>query len=177
MLQGDRFTILVSPQSVAVGIRGSYPGWRELAPYFRSTMIRLAPTGLFERPVRFGLRYINFFEGDVLPKLALTIAIDDQQMTGAGTFLKTVIPDRGCQLQLQVGKDVTLSTDPKKAGTIIDIDAFASHPPTKDGFPAGLESFLERAHSAEKDLFFRLLKPEFLATLNPVYDAQPAKSL
>jgi hypothetical protein len=37
-------------------------------------------------------------------------------------------------------------------------------------FRLALESFLERAHTSEKEMFFKLLKPDFLETLNPVYD-------
>ena len=40
---------------------------------------------------------------------------------------------------------------------------------TSKQFFQEVDALLEQGHDTQKDLFFRLLKPEFLATLNPVY--------
>jgi uncharacterized protein (TIGR04255 family) len=67
-----------------------------------------------------------------------------------------------------VGKGLALAHKPAETGSVIDIDSFIVE--INKDFGAVLENFLERAHTIEKEMFFKLLKPEFLETLNPVYD-------
>ena len=168
-LVGEHLTVLVGAQAVAVGIRGAYPGWATAAEHFRATFARIADTGLIGKPRRFGLRYISFFAGDILPKLTLSVTIADNPISGAGTHFKTVLQSDGCQLLLQVGKDLKLVGEEQKTGSVIDIDSFVTEPEVDGGFNAALAGFLEKAHLAEKQLFFRLLKTEFLDTLSPTY--------
>ncbi len=168
-LIGEHLTVLVGAQAVTVGIRGAYPGWAAAAERFRATFTRIADTGLIGKPRRFGLRYISFFPGDILPNLTLAIAIAGNPIRGAGTHLKTVIEVEGCQLLLQVGKDLMLVGEQKKTGSVIDIDSFVTEPEVDGEFDTALADFLEKAHLAEKQLFFELLKTEFLDTLSPTY--------
>lgn len=168
-LEGEHLTVMVGAQMATVGIRGAYPGWTEGSERFRATFARIASTGLIGKPLRFGLRYISFFQGDILPKLTLSIAVAGEAISGAGTHLKTVLQADGCRLLLQVGKDLMLVGEQNKIGSVIDIDSFVTEPDTACGFDAALADFLERAHLAEKQLFFELLMPDFLATLNPIY--------
>lgn len=168
-LIGDNLTILIGPQAVTVGTVGEYPGWAAAAERFRDTFMRIANTGLIGRPLRFGLRYINFFSGDVLPNLTLSIAIDGHQINGSGTHLKTMIQAEGCQILLQIGKDLMLVGEENKTGSVIDIDTFVTAPEAEGRLDNALSEFMETAHLAEKKLFFNLLKPEFLETLNPAY--------
>lgn len=169
-LENNDFAVLISPQSLSIGMRGQYPGWPRLGPGFVDTMTRIAETDLILQATRFGLRYINFFpEHDVFPSLKLSVLRDGQQMTGDSTFFRIALPERDCKLLLQIGKEMVLPGPPRQVGSIIDIDAFVDQPQTRTSFEESINTFLETAHLAEKELFFDLLKPEFLKTLNPIY--------
>jgi uncharacterized protein (TIGR04255 family) len=168
-LDGEHLTVMVGSQAVTVGIRKGYPGWTVVSKRFRETFARLANTELIGKPLRFGLRYINFFQGDIFPKLTLSIAINNDPINGAATQLRTVLQAHGCGLLLQVSKDVMLVGEQKRVGSVIDIDSFVTEPDAAQGFEDALAEFLEKAHLAEKELFFGLLKEDFLATLNPTY--------
>jgi len=168
-LEGDGLIVLVGARSASVGMRGKYPGWAALSERFRTTLARIAGTGIIAKPVRFGLRYINFFQGDVFPKLTFSAAIGEQAVKGEGTFFKTVLSVEKCRLILQIGKDLALVTEPGKTGSVIDIDSFVEAPKVDVGLDAALSAFLENAHLAEKEIFFTLLKPDFLSTLKPTY--------
>jgi uncharacterized protein (TIGR04255 family) len=167
-LEGKDLRVLVGTHSVAVGVREGYPGWVAVSERLNSTFARIESTGLILKPVRFGLRYINFFLGDVFPNLALSITINNEPLTGAGTHFKTVIRMHDCSLLVQVGKDIMI-TGQKQVGSVVDIDSFVVAPDCSEGFKVSLARFLENAHTAEKELFFNLLKREFLETLNPIY--------
>jgi uncharacterized protein (TIGR04255 family) len=170
-LENNDFAVLIGPQSLSIGMRGEYPGWLRLRPGFLETMTRIARSDLILRASRFGLRYINFFpQQDIFASLKLSVSKSGQQLKGDATFFRIALPEeRGCKLLLQIGKDMVLPGPPSRVGSIIDIDAFADQPQTRTNFEESIKSFLETAHLAEKELFFDLLKPEFLQTLNPIY--------
>jgi len=172
-LEGEKdenLTVLIGSQGITVGVRGAYPGWTGVAERFKTTFASVASTGIVGRPLRFGLRYINFFAEDIFPNLTLSVKIDDVSVTGEGTFFKTVLPGKKCRLLLQVGKDLSLTSEQGKTGSVVDIDSFVSEPDVSTGFDSAIASFLEDAHLAEKHLFFSLLKPAFLSSLNPKFN-------
>jgi uncharacterized protein (TIGR04255 family) len=170
-LEGEKFVVLVGPRSVATGTRGKYPGWDAVLPGFAAIFRRIFSTDLIMSPERFGLRYINYFPGDVLDRLAISFLIQDQPIQGSETFFKTIMNWGSLRTIVQVGKDVTVAnqdiTHPT-SGSVIDIDCFQL-PTSRNSLNAAIGRFLETAHTAEKQLFFSLLKPDFLEEFNPKY--------
>lgn len=167
-LFNETTTVLVGPKVISVGMRGEYPGWTAHSRRIKETVAQFHQTGILTRTLRFGLRYISFFGFDIDPNLRLRITVDEASLDGDATFFKTVLVGKGCRSLLQIGKGQALVNTPGETGSVIDIDSFTTE--TSGEFIPMLERFLEEAHHAEKELFFRLLKPEFLKTLNPVYD-------
>jgi uncharacterized protein (TIGR04255 family) len=169
-LDGEQgLSVLIGSQSATVAQQGNYPGWATLSGRFKETIGEIAQAGVIGRPTRFGLRYINFFEGDVFSKLTLSVAIANAPVTGDSTFFRSVLNQAGCRSLLQVGKDLALVQAREKVGTVIDIDSFVTNPDISDGFDETLSTFLDTSHLAEKQLFFSLLQPVFLSTLKPIY--------
>ncbi|PYK52040.1 MAG: hypothetical protein DME20_00065 [Verrucomicrobia bacterium] len=170
-LEGDRGVVLVSPQHVMFGPRSvPYPGWPALLQEFNAIVALLTPTDLVQTVDRFGLRYVNFFGENILPRLTLSLAIAERPITELGTFLRTIMADRACKLVLQVGSGMALTTKPTEIGSTIDIDAYVESPQLTQGLAPAFSAFLAEAHAAEKRLFFSLLTPELLRSLNPRYD-------
>ncbi len=77
--------------------------------------------------------------------------------------------DRACRLILQVGSGMALTTNPGQIGSIIDIDSYVESPQLTRDLASEFSAFLAEAHAAEKRLFFSLLNPELLRSLNPRY--------
>ena len=166
-LIGETASILLSPSSTALSKREPYPGWPKLSEDALRIFTAISKTGVITKSTRLGLRYISFFEADALPNLTLNISIASESAIGRQTVLKTLLTAVGCNTLLQVTNHAQLKTVAKKLGTVIDIDAFMQDGPMENA--GDFQKFLENAHTAEKALFFKLLKPEFLATLNPAY--------
>ena len=173
-LLSEALTVLVGPKVISVGMRGEYPGWSALSQRIRHILQGFYETGVASQSVRLGLRYISFFDFDIFPHIQLRITVQDTSWDGEGTFFKTILSGTGCKSLLQVGKGMQIlkkpgeKGSPKETGSIVDIDSFTTE--TAGPFLQVLDRFLGSAHETEKELFFRLLKPEFLATLNPVYE-------
>jgi uncharacterized protein (TIGR04255 family) len=167
-LQNDASVVLVGPKVISVGMRGDYPGWSVQSRRIKDTMNQFNQTGIVTKVLRVGLRYISFFAFDIYPNLLLKITVGDTSLDGEETVFKTILSGKGCKSLLQIRKGVALSKKLSEKGSVIDIDSFTPSPAGE--FANFLEQFLEDGHQAEKDLFFRLLKPDFLKTLNPIYD-------
>jgi uncharacterized protein (TIGR04255 family) len=170
-LEGERMVLLIGPRNFAIASKGDYLGWQKYRADALRVFETVAATGIFQKVERFGLRYISFFEGDVLSNLTLSVQLQEKEIQGSESFFRTILQWEGCSCHLQVGKDLKLSNRDDKAGSVLDIDAFATLPTPSGSLLDDAEVFLETAHHAEKDLFFTLLKPEFLATLSPTYEA------
>ena len=167
-LTNENSVVLIGPKAISVGMRGDYPGWEIHSKRITDTLRRVYETGIVTSVRRLGLRYISFFTFDIFPRLLLKISIGEQTLEGEETFFKTVLSSEACKTLLQIRKAVTLVKKPSERGSVIDIDSFRMEPGGE--FFGVLESFLREAHRSEKELFFRLLKPEFLKELNPTYD-------
>lgn len=170
-LEGEHMVLLIGPRNFAIASKGEYLGWQGYCADALHVFKTIAATGIFQKIERFGLRYISFFEGDVLSNLTLSVQLQGTEIQGGESFFRTILQWKGCSCHLQVGKDLKLSNRDGKTGSVVDIDAFVQSPITSGRLLDDAKSFLDTAHHAEKDLFFTLLKPEFLATLSPTYEA------
>jgi uncharacterized protein (TIGR04255 family) len=174
--ESEDFVALLGPNIFAVGVNGPYPRWNATRKGFNEVISLFRSTSIVETLHRFGLKYVNFFPGNVLPELELMLAIRGAQVPGEGTFIKTIVPASSFKIQLQVHNEAKITSQSPKLlitrnlpGTIIELDCYQDYPPSKDEFLKNIEQNLEAAHTQEKELFFRLLKDEFLQTLHPRY--------
>jgi uncharacterized protein (TIGR04255 family) len=171
-LDAEGFSVMIGPRSIAVGTRGEYPGWGTVYPKFAETLHEALATGVARRVERFGLRFINFFDGDIFPNIRLSFSFLDAPLTGSETFFKTVLDLGEVKAVLQAGKDLALKVPfrPTGIGSIIDIDCFVPDPPPSKFLDDEVSRFLQTAHEREKETFFSLLKREFLQQFNPQYE-------
>ena len=75
-----------------------------------------------------------------------------------GNFKSRLIMANNAELKLQ-------STEKTAKGSLIDIDVVLENPIGTEE----ISDIVEQAHNEEKELFFSLLDPNFLKTLNPEY--------
>ena len=109
------------------------------------------------------------FGFDIFEKLLLDVHASGQRLTSAELSITTVFPRPPFAARLQVANSAILGTgNEAKHGSILDVDVSLGSLDF-DLFENGLEKFSD-GHQLEKQIFFGLLKPDFLATLNPVYE-------
>ena len=161
------YVMQLGPRVASVAASMPYPGWGEFSSAVKARIQALVKAGVVGAIKRFGLRYINFIEGDVFGKIDLEMRINGQDIAARETSL-TLIIDHHYSHIVRIRKDVNVTVAQKKPmfGSVIDIDSFVADP--SGGF-AAFDTFFETAHTDEKTLFFGMLKQDFLATLNPEY--------
>ena len=167
--RGD-FLIQFGPRVVSLVTRSKeYPGWAALEKEMAWLLSELQQTGFVSEGERLGVRYINFFTFDIFEKLALEVSTGKKRLTAGERSVTAVLTKRPLTARLLVANSAILGTgDDARVGSVLDVDAWLG-PVDFDLFENGLAKFRE-AHDFAKQIFFGLLKPDFLATLNPIYE-------
>jgi uncharacterized protein (TIGR04255 family) len=169
-LYNSQFQVRVGPSVLSIGTITKYPGWSKLLPEIIKVVSSANEAGIFNKIERVGLRYINFFEGDVFPKTTLTIGIEGSPLPTQSTQL--IVPivrgEENIRLQLIIAANLTVKNEWMNAqGSVIDIDS--SFLVTPADFFSSATKFLNILHEEEKKLFYRILKQDYVSTLNPKY--------
>ncbi len=167
--EGPEFLIRFGPRVLTLITRThGYPGW----PRFREELAWLwdevAAAGFVQEGERLGVRYVDFFKQDIFSLVVLGVSVAGQEFAGLEQSFSTVIPWEKSTARLVLTNGAFLNDGKEtRRGSILDLDAW-QRLASEDVF-AEAAAQIERLHEVNKKLFFGLLKPEFLATLNPVY--------
>ena len=123
---------------------------------------------LFNKTVRLGVRYINFFKDvDVFGKLKVGIEFNGKSMVGSKNNLRTEVIEGNYTNAIHIANNASVASQGKNLnGSIIDIDIVNDSVSTLMG---NLFELIQEAHIKEKIVFFNLLKEEFIETLKPEY--------
>jgi uncharacterized protein (TIGR04255 family) len=176
-LDSENFAVLVGPNVFAVGVVGLYTKWAQVSKGFSNAIAAFVDSIPEITPERFGLRYTNFFSGNILSKLNLGIAVADRGITGADTYLRATIDAHPFKIQVQIVTDAQvtpgdprLPVDPDVPSTLVILDCYKDQLALEPDFLSKIQENLEEAHTKEKILFFEILKDELVERLNPRYE-------
>ncbi|HXR07108.1 MAG TPA: hypothetical protein VN765_07245, partial [Candidatus Acidoferrum sp.] len=99
----------------------------------------------------------------------LGVQVNERPLKGVQTEIATILKRGRLSIRLQVTNGAIVKTkDGAMAGSVVDVDGWFEALDA-DLFLNGMSRF-EEAHDTIKGLFFGLLKPELLSTLNPEYE-------
>ncbi len=162
------FVVQFGPRVLALAAVGEYPGWSAIRDEMAWLLAQVEKASFLLEGERLGMRYIDFFPGDVFPNLVIRTMIGDTPLDGSEMALTKVLrhPPYTARLVLNNSSMVTAGADARR-GSILDLDLWLG-PSHFDLFTNGIEQF-GKAHELNKQVFFGLLRPEFLATLSPEY--------
>ena len=156
--------IQIGPNVLTISSHPEYIGWQAFSEKIFDLLEELNRGDIIERVERLGIRYINFFENDIYEEANLQVNIKNEPIAYNNTVIRTEISQGNYSSTLQVANNASNSG---QNGSVIDIDTHIN---------TGLDTFfhdkkviINEAHEKEKKLFFSLLKPEFLNSLNPKY--------
>lgn len=168
--QGEKFLVQLGERMVSLATKpNAYPGWTAIKAELQWVLDRLQSAGFVSEGERLGVRYIDFFTEDVFQNLILGLQIGGKPLIGVQADVATVFRRDPVIMRLQLtnGAIVARSGGPQR-GSVLDVDAWLTALDF-NVFEESLNRFGE-VHRAIKELFFGLLRPEYLATLNPEYE-------
>lgn len=163
-ISNDEFVVQIGPDVFTISSFPIYKGWSTFSNLIFDVIKKIEHTNTIQSVERLGIRYINFFEANIFDNIDLKVSIKKEAIRYKNTVVRTDIEQRPFISTLQIANNVNLKG---RFGSIIDID-------THTGLGLNMlfpnkEEIINAGHSKEKDLFFGLLKPEFLKSFNPKF--------
>jgi uncharacterized protein (TIGR04255 family) len=164
-ISNQNFVIQIGPDVLTISsLPKKYMGWEPFSNQIFDTLKNVDRIGVIGEVSRIGIRYINFFENDIFKNINLKVSIGNDDIECRNTIIRTEIEHETFKSSLQVANN---ANQKGKLGSIIDIDTFTDA--GLNDFFVKKEELIKLGHSKEKELFFSLLKEDFLKTLNPTY--------
>lgn len=167
-ISNDNFAILIGSNTFSISHNSDYKGWDFFVTEIKDCVSILKDSSIISEIKRLGLRYIDVFEGiDIFDKIRHHVDLKSNS-----THLRTKIINEPFYHLLQITNDSKFlnKNNEEKQGSLIDIDSTLSY--YRNNELDFIDDFLEQAHQKEKELFFDLLKEDFLKSLNPIYDEE-----
>lgn len=155
--------ILIGPRMLAVTCIAPYSGWGEFQVRINAAID--ACSEIFRRPMRLGVRYINFFPRDILPETLISVQQPKLPMQTDSTTITLAGKSDPFSYKVVVSNAAKIE---EEQGSVIDIDVSCMFDLSAEAInlPTGI---LDLAHAAEKATFFSLLSDSLLSKLGPEY--------
>lgn len=156
--------VQIGPEVLSIGLNPEYVGWDAYFNHILEIIKNVRKLNVIADVNRFGLRYINYFPNDIYNDIKFSLSLNEVAITPKNTTLRTELEFEDLNCTLQITNNALNNNQP---GSFIDLDIFKD----KDlgDFFNNHEGLISKAHEIEKQVFFPLLKPDFLAKLNPEY--------
>jgi uncharacterized protein (TIGR04255 family) len=160
--------ICVGPSVLSINTGTDYPGWAALSAQFKGILSKFETANIANKVTRLGIRYTNLFEFNICDQIVLKISDGSAPFVNDDILIRTVIKSGDFKNILLVSNQAKWKVkDVEKTGSVIDIDTHYDTPTTIEELR---KSLLDSAHKEEKQLFFGLIDPKFLAAkLQPEY--------
>ena len=164
----DHFVLQVGPRSFSISNVETYVGWETFSKKIFTIFEQVNNSGVIDGIERIGLRYINILGGvNIFENSNFVISLQNNPIN-TKTNITTEIPYEMGMCRLSVTSDAEAQLGGQNGevvlGSVIDIDAVVNSNDFKD-----INQAIECAHDMEKQLFFTILKEDYINTLNPEY--------
>jgi uncharacterized protein (TIGR04255 family) len=165
----EQYCINLGPQVIGLCIRqGRYPGWGEMEKELRWLMDRILAAGFMVEGDRLGVRYGDFFTTDIFQHIELAMTVNGETISDEERQVVSVFKQEGMNIRLMITNSAVMDAgEGPKQGSIFDVDV--SFGALDFDLDTSIMDRFAEAHTAIKQLFFGLIKPDFLTTLNPTY--------
>lgn len=143
-----------------------YPGWHDyMYKEIIDTLSQLTGQGYIKEVLRIGLRAIDFIEEDIFGKLKLSISMTGRELNKLEKSFRFNIKEDDFNNTIAISNSslLMIKGQPNK-GSTIDIDTSSENKITEN-IQDYLSEVIKNGHEVNKDLFFSLLKDEYIIEL------------
>lgn len=170
VMHGEQLSLHVGPRAFFLSMNTpAYPGWSVYRDTLRWVLEKVRPLKLIKVPERLGLRYTDFFTQPLAECLQVDLIIGGRSELSQPLQVFSHLQRKGHVCRVHISNHAVLQTaEGAKQGCLLDVDLGFSADPQMY-WDQAIPQF-EQAHAVQKEVFFHeLLKPAFLASLNPQY--------
>jgi uncharacterized protein (TIGR04255 family) len=171
-LEGEPYSIQIGEHVVSLSCRRPYTGWAQFGGKIRELAKALKETGLLNEPERFSMKYINVLPMSGTPTIAplsAGVSLGGRDIGGYALHLRSERTDNEFLniVQIMSPTEVKLPSGEQFNGILIDVDTIC--PSESSGFWDNFDARLDEMHDLNKNIFFELLRPETIESLEPEY--------
>jgi uncharacterized protein (TIGR04255 family) len=163
-LTKNGFILQIGPKVISINNVNKYVGWADYSKKIFKSIEKMKKLNLITKLVRIGIRYINFFELDIYKNINLDLKLSKKPFISEQLSIRSLLKTGRFLTNLQVLNHGNIFN---KHGSIIDIDTYIEKLNERDF--ENLESVINEGHNKEKEVFFTLLKSDFLNQFHPEY--------
>jgi uncharacterized protein (TIGR04255 family) len=168
----EQVTIRLADRLLVFNSLEKYPGWKAYFHCISDVLKMLFEKGLVKSISRIGLRYISEYPGmSVLEVMKERPVLSLPQGVGQNITYRTEIRNEDYTIVLNVADRVTKQGVilPESFFSLIDIDVFKEFAHPLPDVETVL-SVTDHLHKIEKEVFFGILKEDYIQSLNPEYN-------
>jgi uncharacterized protein (TIGR04255 family) len=165
-IRNERFTVQVGPRVLLISCADPYPGWDHFSEEIYADLAAVLQQEVIDEVERLGLRYVNRFTKNVSDQLTITVVTDSEAIQTGNYSLGLSVEKDEFTNYVFIDNEAPAEGTPRM--TLIDIDTYLTR--RFDVRNWDYRDTIERMHTTEKQVFFGLLKDEFVQTLNPQYE-------
>ena len=169
-LSNDNYSLSFSNKIIAFENVSDYKFWNNYFPFITTHLKEFFELGIITNIERIGVRYASILDKvESIDKVLVDVpkfTLNSNYKQNFSYYRSDLIKD-GCNLHLQIANNARATKNNKfLSGVYIDIDA---------SFTGQLQigndiiGIIDKLHTQEKELFFSLLKQDFINTLNPKF--------
>lgn len=173
LFYNEKIKIQLSPGSFIFNCRNNnYIGWEMYLPEILKVLNQVSSVEIIENFTRIGIRYISDYEDfDLSKSVNFDFSFGMPEVKSTQYSFRTEFNSHGSRIIINLGNKIpkkSIKTNKIVSVTSIDVDSIFDIPEKTHDLDI-IKHFLNSAHKKEKEIFFKLLKPEFLKKLNPQY--------
>lgn len=168
------YSVLIGPNVLSFVYKKiddkNYPGWSgEIKNKVDFVLEKLFKSDIVSNVSRLSIRCIDFFETNIYDYTEFNIIENGKRTDQHHTNITQVKLMNNFNNKILISNNSGFQ-DSKgvRNGSIIDIDTISEIIP--DDFIEQYSDYCEKAHQTNKDLFFGMIRKNFIDTLNPVYE-------
>ncbi len=164
----EQFQVNLGPKVIAIINQKPYIGWGKYRKIIETILDELAELNFISTVNRIGIRYIDFFEEkNIFDYLEFNIENFPFKQTQSHYVTNFDYGKFKTTLQISNSKQIVMNGK-HLSGSILDADTYTEEVISFN--VAKLMHVIDETHVSEKELFYNLLKEEFINTLEPEYD-------
>ncbi len=169
LFYNDKIKFQINNNSIAFNCLGDYILWDNYFVEIKNVLTRIASTKVVKTFKRVGVRYISEYENINLSEsinFNFTFGFPDVVSTRYSFTSEFDLKEH--KVVLNLNNNVLSVIENKEIPTsIIDVDIIKANLNLVNHLD--LFNIIDDAHTIEKEVFFKLIRAEFLASLNPKY--------
>jgi uncharacterized protein (TIGR04255 family) len=166
-----KFRVDITAESITFNLTEKYEGWNNYINVIEETLIPLFQEKVITKVNRIGVRYISIFDGvrifdNIIPQI--TFAPLDDLSSRSQFRIELNRADFLAIVSIVNAYPTVLENKNTDIFSVVDIDIIKVTNSQIASFENVMNT-IQKAHHEQKQLFFSLLKQEFIKSLNPEF--------